>query len=386
MFLVVGIASIALTLYAWLTPEAGWEKIEANSTEGETCAGEFSLMYHIGVSGVSASGEKKAVTAVYTDAAQTAHMLFSAETEAEGIQNIAYLNAHPNETVSVEPALYEAFELLEKSGMRLQYMGPAYEIYNGVFSCAEDYLTADFDPLQNESLKALFSEIAAFAGDPEAIELELLGDNRVCLKVSEAYLKFAEENETGRFMDLYWMKNAFIADFIAEKLIEGGYKQGVLSSYDGFVRNMEESGNTDFRFILFDRTPNAVYPAATMRYTGPSSLVYLRSYPAAASDMRHYYTFDNGEIRVPYLDIEDALPVTAVGGLASYAENMSCAELLLRIAPNFVAEEFSEEEILALTKDGIESVFCQDGVLSHTSRTVEFSDIHPDETVVCITE
>ena len=386
LFLVVGLASIAVTLYVSLTPEAGWEEIKANASDTENCSGEFSLVYHLGTGETSLSKEKKAIAGVYTAACETAHKLFHSTAEYEGVQNIAYINSHPNETVTVDPKLYKAFEQLENSGIRHQYMGPAYETYNGVFYCREEYQTADYDPLQNDELRAYFSEIAAFAADPEAVHLELLDENRVCLRVSEAYLKFSEENETNRFLDLYWMKNAFIADFIAEQLTESGYTHGVLSSYDGFVRSMEDADSTDFRFILFDRKGNTVYPAATELYSGQRSMVYLRSYPASELDMRHYSLLSDGEIRVPYLDIADGLPKASVGGMASSSKTLGCAEILLSVLPNFVGDSFDEAQVLELVNNGIDTVFCQDGVLSHTSPETRLVDVHPDETVVCITE
>ncbi len=384
--MVVGLASIAVTLYVFLTPEAGWEEIKANATDTENCSGEFSLMYHLGTGETSLSKEKKAVAAVYTAACDTAHKLFSSTEAYEDVQNIAYINSHPNETVTVDPKLYQAFEQLENSGIRHPYMGPAYEIYNGVFNCREEHQTADYDPMQNDDLRAYYSEIAAFAADPETVHLELLGENRVCLKVSDAYLRFAEENETNRFLDLYWMKNAFIADFIAEQLTESGYTHGVLSSYDGFVRSLESADSTDFRFILFDRKGNTVYPAATELYSGRRSIVYLRSYPASELDMRHFYLLSNGEIRVPYLDIADGLPKASVGGLASSSKSAGCAEILLKILPGFVGDSFDETRVLVLANNGIDSVFCQDGVLSHTSPEIRLVDVHPEETVICITE
>lgn len=386
LFLALGLASLAIGLYFSLTPETGWKEILANSSGAETCANAFVLMYNLGAGDKSASAEEKALEAIYAEAAETSYRLFHSSEEFEGIQNISYINSHPNEVISVDPALYEAFVLLNRYGIRSQYLGPAYEIYNGIFNCREDYQTVDYDPWQNPDLRDLFSEIAAYAADADAVELELLGDNCVQLKVSPAYLRFAEENETTRFLDFYWMKNAFIADFIAKQLTDNGYTLGVLSSYDGFVRNLDVSGNTDFEFMLFDQQQQTVYPAAVMQYNGPLNLVYLRSYPVASQDLRHFYALESGEVRGPYLDIQDGLPRTSIGGLASYSKTAGCAEILLRIMPGYVGERFPEQDITALIEDGIESVWCQDGVLCHTSGTLNLTDLHPEETVVRVTE
>ena len=76
------------------------------------------------------------------------------------------------------------------------------------------------------------------------------------------------------------------------------------------------------------------------------------------------------------------LPETSVGSLASYSASAGCAEVLLRVVPAFVCEEFSEEEILALAKDGIDSVWTEDGVLRYTESGLTLNEVHPDETVL----
>lgn len=386
LFLALGVASLAIGLYFFLTSEAGWEEIQINSSGTESCADEFALMYNLGAGDQSASSEKKALEALYAEAAETSFRLFHSSMEFDGVSNISYINSHPNEVISVDPVLYEAFTLLDRFNVRSQYLGPAYEIYNGLFQCREDYQTVDYDPCQNAELRSLFSEIAAYAADAEAVDLELLGDSRVRLNVSPEYLQFAQENETTRFLDLYWMKNAFIADYIAQELTDHGYTSGVLSSYDGFVRNLEVSGNTDFEFRLFDRQDQTVVPAAAMQYSGPLSLVYLRSYPVANADLRHYYTLADGEVRVPYLNMQDGLPRTSVGSLASYSGTVGCAEILLSILPGYVGEHFPEQDITALTGNEIDSVWTQDGVIYHTSRYLNLTGLYPGEKVVCTTE
>ncbi len=43
-------------------------------------------------------------------------------------------------------------------------------------------------------LKEEFAVLAAFAADPEAIDLKLLGENQVCLEVSEEYQSWTQEH------------------------------------------------------------------------------------------------------------------------------------------------------------------------------------------------
>ncbi|MBQ6991243.1 MAG: hypothetical protein IJN58_09320 [Clostridia bacterium] len=367
-FFAVGAASLAFALNSYLTPETGWEQIAINGDYGETCADEFLLMYHLGSGEESPSTEKKAVTNIYTDSCEEAYKIFHSETEYDGVGNLAAINAGPNQEVTVDPALYAVLEKLDNHGIRTHYLGPAYEIYNGIFGCTEDYQTADYDPLQNPGLKTTFSEIAGYAMAEETIDLEFLGDHRVRLTVSDDYLRYANTLETNRFLDLSWMKNAFIADYLADALIDGGYTHGVITSYDGYTRNLETQEEI-FYHQLYD-----VKPLAQMEYRGPMSLVELRAYPVNAMDRMRYYTLETGAVRVPYLDVADGLPKAAAGSLVAYSEEVGCGDLLCQILPTYVGDSFDEERLADLAKSGIYGVYPQNGTICHTADAVTITD------------
>ena len=125
---------------------------------------------------------------------------------------MGYLNGHVNEIVTVDPALYKALTVLTQYDCRYAYLAPAYAEYDRVFSAESDAEAARYDPAGDPELAEYLAEIAAFAGNPEMVNLEILGDNRVRLTVSTEYLKFTEENEIETVLDFGWMKNAFIAD------------------------------------------------------------------------------------------------------------------------------------------------------------------------------
>ena len=78
----------------------------------------------------------------------------------------------------------------------------------------------------------------------------------------------------------------------------------MISSYDGFYRNLDER-DVSYSFHIFDRVGQDIYPAAVMEYNGPESLVYLRNYPISTQDQAHYYEMKSGEIRTAYIDGAD---------------------------------------------------------------------------------
>ncbi len=369
VFLAIAVAAFVYGFMQLLDPDeaGGWQEIQASSGAELNCGGDFVLLYDLGGSGSSVSAEKKGLTSAYTGAAVTAYRLFTNDGDFEDVHNVRYINRHPNEVIDVDPALYHALEQVQAAGDRSLYLGPVYEIYNGVFTCEDDAQTADFDPLQNGSLRAYFAECAAFGGDPASVDVELLGDGEIRLAVSEEYLAFAQEEEIVSFIDFGWMKNAFIADYLADTLANAGYTRGALSSCDGFVRNLCQGGET-FAFNIFDRGVRA----GAMTYTGPMSIVYLRSYPMNELDAANYYEMSDGGIRSYYLDPADGLCKTALDDLMAYACDGSCAGTALALAPLYVADGLDAEGLSALAERGVFSVTCGDGEVRYNDPDLTF--------------
>ena len=368
LLLVFGAASLSYAFVNLMSPgEPGWTEIKAE-TSGLSYADEFVFFYEIGVSGSSASSEQKALSRLYASLAEKAWQLFS---NAEGSEGIRVLNDHPGEIVQVDAALYEAFQAVEASGDRGLYLGPVAEIYDNLFYCQDDVLTVDFDPLLNDDLRAFFARVAAFASDPQAINVELLGNDQVCLRVSEDYLAFAAQEEIRDLIDFHWMRNAFVIDYLADALIEKGYSRGTLSSLDGFARTLDSRESGSYAYGLYDRGEQI----GIMRYSGAMSIVALRSYPVSSLDGSRYYVRQDGQIRTAYLDPADGLSRVAVDDLTAYADGMGCAELLLRIAPICIAEELDKAALSELARDGVQSVICESGVILGTDPALVISDL-----------
>lgn len=353
--LLLGVGLLTYSFLQFLDPETEWTSITASTSAGASSADDLVLLYRPGAGAASPTAERKAVTALYTDLARRSFQLFHADQSFEGIVNVYDLNRRPNETVEVDPGLYAAFQTVVDSGSRALYLGPVYSRYFDLFSCQDDMQLVDYDPRLSEAVAAEYGEICAYANDPESVSLELLGENKVCLRVSEEYLAYAEREGIEDFIDFSWMANAFIADFIADGLIAQGYNHGALTSYDGFCRNLD-SGGTEYTLPLYSRQGDMVYAAAELHYTGPRAFVTLRDYPMSERDASRFYTLKNGERRTPYLDPADGLCRNALPELVCYSASRGCGEMLLAMLPVYVAEGFDAGALEALKGQGIESL------------------------------
>lgn len=368
LLFVIGMAGIMIALISMLNTQPGWQQIEVSS-DRPNCSSEFTLMYDFTDYGGSATAANRQLNQLYTQATEDAYKLFSSDVEEEGLHNVRYVNSHINEAVTVDPVLYEAFTLIDAYRNRSIYLAPVYAEYDRVFLCENSAEAKRYDPAYNAELIPYITEAAGFANDPEMIRVELLGENQVCLRISEEYLAFAETYQIDTFLDFSWLKNAFIADYIADLLSANGFTCGYLSSYDGFTRNLDTRGNS-FSVNIFDRQENLINMPARMNYSGPLSIVFLRDYSMTELDRWHYFTYENGETTTVYLDSADGMSRSAIDSLLSYSENTGCAEILLQMIPVYIAEEFDAGGLHGLTADGIYSIWCENSSLYHNDPAV----------------
>lgn len=356
--LLIAVGAFAYGMGSLFSSEPGMQEITVLSTGKLNCGGEFTFYYYLGAGGVSATSEQKSVRALYSQAAIDAYQLFNADMEFEGCNNLWYINEHVNEEISVDPILYEALSLLETIGARYHYLAPIYPLYLSLFQCGYDQETLAYDPFINPDLRTFYSRTAQFANNPGDVAIELLGSNTVRLMISDDYLHFAQENGITRFIDLFWLKNAFTADYIAGILRENGYTRGTLISHDGFVRHLDDTPGAEFTFTLSRREGTTVSAWDTLRFSAPVSIVYLRDYPLGTMDEDSYYVREDGAIRFPYIDTADGLCKSAIPDLAASSAELGCAEIALKIAPIYIADTLDETALQTLAQEGI-SVYYQ---------------------------
>ncbi len=354
VLLTIGIVSIGFGIYYALNIQPGWEEVKVNTKE-VNCGEDFKLMYDFSDAGGNAANVNKAVIKCYSNAAVEAFQLFSNDVSKPGLGNLAQVNANVNQPVAVDEDLYYALRLVAESGTRHVFMAPIAAQYENVFVCDSEVEAALYDPANDPALRQWMAEAAVFAQDPAHIRLDILPENQVCLIVSEEYVAYAQEHDISEFMDFGWMRNAFVADFLAEKLQEAGFTQCYLTSFDGFTRNLATGG--DFSFNIFDRQDMDIYTPAAMQYSGPTSIVFVRDYALTDMDRWSYYSFSTGRVITPYFDPVDGMCRSGVHNLVSYSSERSCAQIALAVADIYVGENFDSRKLDALRSSHIYSIW-----------------------------
>lgn len=357
---VIAVVAFGYGIHSLLNRNSGWQTVDAY-VDGVDCSSDFVFQYYFDSVGASATTEYKAVSALYTTALEEAYQAFYPG------GSLANVNARPNAVVEVHPVLYAALESIQSAGNRCLYLGPIYDEYDRVFLYKDELESAHYDPGQNAEIGAYVARIAEYSVDSKHIDLELLGENRVCLNISEEYLSYASENGIEEFLDFGWMLNAFIVDHVAQTLAENGYTKGYINSYDGFIRNLDHRG-LSYSLNLFDRLNNEIHQPASMTYMGPISVVSLRNYPMTDADRWHYYSFANGRIVTAYVDPKDGMSKSATDNLLVYSQNVGCAQIVLEIAPIYLADVLDVAALEALSDRQIDTIWFEDTVLKYTQK------------------
>ncbi len=354
LFIVIALAAFAMGIVFWLSTDAGWTQVEANASD-ENCSGDFVFYYEVSTGGLDGTEELNGVASAYGRATVNAYRIFNDIEEFDGVNNLAYLNANINTEVEVDEHLYSALQLMQSSGSNLLYYAPVYSYYNSLFFANSDTDAAFYDPYKNEDAAAYVAAVAKYINDGD-VSLELLGNNRVILHVSDEYAQFAEENEITSYLDFFVLKNAFIIDYIAEYLQQAGVASGLLTSYDGYTSAFGDGVSSTAS--IFNKEGDSVYIAGSVTAEGAVSAVQFRDYALNSSDYGCKYGYSDGTTAHRYIDDKDGLYKSSISDLLVYSTDAGCAELMLRVLPLYAADEFDEEGLLALKSDGIYSVYC----------------------------
>lgn len=334
----LGTAAIGWGVYSSLRIEPGWQTVEAVSDK-PTTGQDFVLRYDFSGTG-GAPTHLRALNQVYQQASEEAYRLF-ASPEAGGLGK---LGTTVNEPVVLEPEVYQALALFDAQTQPYLFLAPAMAEYERVFLCQDDGEAAVYDPTKNPETARWLAELASFIRDPAHIRLELLEENQAVLHVSAQYLAFAQDSGVETYLELGWMKNAFVADYLARQLQQNGFTHGYLISYDGFTRNLDDRG-LDYTQGVFVRQGRDLYAAGNLHYTGPMSLVVLRDYPLTEQDRWHYYAYEDGQVLACQLSPEDGMPKASISSLLGYSRDKGCAQVLLELLPVYVSDRFQPERL-----------------------------------------
>lgn len=379
VFFIIAIIAITYGVISMNSTDDGWRNVEVSSKLDGSCIPEIAFQYNLGASGVAAGVEYRELSKVYTEAADNATKFFNNRYYVD-TSNLRTLNDSPNSDVAVAQELYDALKLLSDSGRREMFYAPYYDEYTSLFLCVDENEAYNFDPKRNPEVEQYINSLSAYVGDENHVSLTFGENNTLRLNVSDEYLAFAEDYGITSYVDLYWMKNAFVVDYIAEKLMENGFYFGSLSTFDGYVRNLDKGSGYIYGFNLYDKVRDTVNPAAIMSYSGQISVVNYRSYPMTDLDAPYYTEDADGNTLSKYIG-GNGYPVSATGSLVMFSREKSCAEILVRTMEYYLADTLDATEVENIPE--ISCVYCKDSkvVTNSTDEKISFDSFYDGYTL-----
>ena len=379
VFFIIAIIAITYGVVSMNSTDDGWRTVEVSSKLDGSCIPEIAFQYNLGASGVAAGVEYRELSKVYTEAADNATKFFNNRYYVD-TSNLRTLNDSPNSDVAVAQELYDALKLLSDSGRREMFYAPYYDEYTSLFLCVDENEAYNFDPKRNPEVEQYIDSLSAYVGDENHVSLTFGENNTLRLNVSDEYLAFAEDYGITSYVDLYWMKNAFVVDYIAKKLMENGFYFGSLSTFDGYVRNLDKGSGYIYGFNLYDKVGDTVNPAAIMSYSGQISVVNYRSYPMTDLDAPYYTEDADGNTLSKYIG-GNGYPASATGSLVMFSREKSCAEILVSTMEYYLADTLDTAEVENIPE--ISCVYCEDSkvVTNSTDEKISFDSFYDGYTL-----
>ena len=335
----VAASAFAFGIRGLITASAGPHTVECTAREAN-CAGDFILTYQLGVSGLSPTAELKAVSNLYNERAVYYYKLFHPKQQFEDVVNVAALNASPNKALALPQPLYAALKTMCAGNARYLYLAPCWAYYETLFASSYDEDAAEWDPQRNPALRKEYDRTLVFLSDDKSVSISFLDDYQAVLNVSDAYLAYAKEAGITSFIDFAWMKNAFIADLLADDLQVAGFPYGAIVSRDGFIRNTDP-GETEYSYDIFDERGGAVRAVGRLLYTGSASICALHPFVLDDAENLLTYKYADGTRVTRYISPQDALPHGPAGAVAAFSKDLSCAELLMALLPYYMDDSVS---------------------------------------------
>ena len=354
--LAVAVGAFTFGVRGLLSADPGWTVIEADGSVGLSCADDFILRVELGAGGHDPGADRRAAISAYTKAAARAWQLFTPDSAVQETVNIWWLNTHPNMEIPVEPALYRALSDVLACGRHL-YLGPLYENAAALFASQSDSEARLCDPRLDPEIAAFTAEALRYLSDPAHVTLDLLGDSRVCLRVSPEYLAFAADQGTRRYIDFSWMRDAFAADMIADALTQAGLVSFQLTSRGGWSR----FAGPDAAHTVHAMDGGKLRVLGEARIPSPAAVAYLTAFPLSRAGSA--YTYADGTVRTAFLSPSDGLDHPTANALLLQSAD-TCAGLLTAALKVWIPDEIPPgfnltDELDRLSRHGISSLVCR---------------------------
>ena len=334
----IAIASFTIGVMQYAHRETGYYEVGySNAANAEVYDSGVHLLYYAEGGSSFIRQHLNEVQRVFSDDLLQYYRLLSAEKTYEGLNNIAALNAAPEQALKVDAVLYAVL----KDAYARHEMQEGYHLFSGVLHTewqSMRYLEEpeQTDPLLNddeaEFLKVLTSQLAR----KEQFSLEFDDNNStVTLHISEEYRNWTEHNEIeAPVLDLNLLHDAYLLQLVAMRMTAQGYTDGYLYTESGISISLGKQGNMEYSLYAVEESGVETIavtalqqPAAFCSFTVVSPTEERYGYYKIELEGKPYY-------RHPYVNVKNGsfsnvLMTAALGGTSEQAVDLAYVMLVL---------------------------------------------------------
>ena len=250
-----GISLIVLSVLGVFSQQSGIQVISVNEDPDYKVGENITLRYYLSGNSIQRRNQASAVAEDYSRSMKSIGKLLEDEEEVVGVKSISYISRNAGTEVEIDEILYKTLSSAvenSKNPAYSIYLGPLYQRWNFWTSVPES-TKPTVDPLYNAPGATFISEYLNLLASGDNIKLNLLGNNKVKLELSQAYRSWLEDNEyDGPILSLGSLKQAYQVQVARDALIEKGHTAGVLVSEDGLVAPLGELIDTNYRLYAYE--------------------------------------------------------------------------------------------------------------------------------------
>lgn len=362
----IAIASFTIGVMQYTHRETGYYEVGySNAANAEVYDSGVHLLYYAEGGSSFIRQHLNEVQRAFSDDLLQYYRLLSAEKTYEGLNNIAALNAAPEQALKVDAVLYAVL----KDAYARHEMQEGYHLFSGALHTewqSMRYLEEpeQTDPLLNddeaEFLKVLTSQLAR----KEQFSLEFDDNNStVTLHISEEYRNWTEQNEIeAPVLDLNLLHDAYLLQLVAMRMTAQGYTDGYLYTESGISISLGKQGNMEYSLYAVGESGVETIavtalqqPAAFCSFTVVSPTEERYGYYKIELEGKPYY-------RHPYVNVKNGsfsnvLMTAALGGTSEQAVDLAYVMLVLN---SLESAEAVAEYVSALPQEIISVYTLQD--------------------------
>ena len=279
---VIAIVSFSIGISQWVKKEPGYYDIKASADDlvPGYANGITLTCYFDGKSDEIRVKNNNATTA-YSNGLKWIYCMVDAETNYDGYNNIAMLNQHMGEDISVSSELFniltDAYEFTCRGTGYNMFAGLLAQEWNSILYLDDP---SEVDPLNDPYEAERLEKLAEATANLDNFSFEIVDEAKhtVCFNISQEYRQLIEDLELeGPVLDLNIMREAFILRYLTRTLNDAGVTTGFIATDSGLTCTLSES--SEAAFLMYGRAEDgSVQYCASIASQPGAALCQFTSY------------------------------------------------------------------------------------------------------------